>query len=73
MTPKEGGWHLPAMKGSMLYSPAPTAGGHGELFIVRDTFDPIQESDLVGGKVDVKLAELVNVESKATKGERVRR
>ena len=73
MTPKEGGWHLPAMKGSMLYSPAPTAGGHGELFIVWDTFDPIQESDLVGGKVDVKLAELVNVESKATKGERVRR
>ena len=68
-----GGWHRPALKGSALYSPAPTAGGAGELFLVWDTFDPKNDSGLVDGKADLRLVELVNVQVKHGKGGRAKR
>ena len=64
----DGGAHVPLMKGSVVYSKAPSPGGVGVLYIVWADFDPTSESGLVDGKHDVLVAELVNVPSKSSKG-----
>ena len=56
-----GGRHLPLEKGSMVYCPPPMAGGPGELYMVWADFDPKAKADLVKGRVDVQLAELLSV------------
>ena len=64
----EGGAHVPLLKGSIVYSRAPSPGGIGTLYIVWADFDPTSEEGLVDGKHDVLVAELLNVPSKSAKG-----
>ena len=58
-TPEVGGWHLPVLKGSLVYSPAPMAGTPGCLYIVWKDYDPKEASDLNEGRPDLHLAELL--------------
>ena len=72
-TPAVGGWHLPIMKGSMLYSPAPVPGRTGELLIAWESFNPHGEEQLTDGQVDLRMAELVNVMQHGNVGGKPRR
>ena len=60
-TVSTGGFHLPCLKGSIVYAKGAVPGTRGELYIVWKDFDPAVEADLVEGHPDVELAELVQV------------